>query len=105
MAAATVKGGRLPLAATCLGMIGTVSGSGRLLLIATCFAIALASRTAVWSQSPALTVVLTGQSMIRSDIRLYTPSAVATMSPLLHGDVVFTNFEATVAEPGQPNET
>jgi poly-gamma-glutamate capsule biosynthesis protein CapA/YwtB (metallophosphatase superfamily) len=27
------------------------------------------------------------------------------MAPLLKGDVVFTNFEATVAEKGQPNET
>jgi poly-gamma-glutamate capsule biosynthesis protein CapA/YwtB (metallophosphatase superfamily) len=48
---------------------------------------------------------LTGQSMIRSDIRLYTPSVVSRMAPLLTGDVVFTNFEATVAERGQPNKT
>ncbi len=43
--------------------------------------------------------------MIRSDIRLFTPSAVPTMAPLLQGDVVFTNFEATVAEKDQPNQT
>src|SRR5215471_6126811 len=55
-------------------------------------------------QPPALTIVLTGQSMIRSDIRLYTPSAVSAMAPFLKGDVVFTNFEATVAERGQPND-
>jgi poly-gamma-glutamate synthesis protein (capsule biosynthesis protein) len=58
-----------------------------------------------WPQSAALTVVLTGQSMIRSDIRLYTPSTVSAIAPLLKGDVVFTNFEATVAEKGEPNET
>ena len=31
----------------------------------------------------------------------YTPSAVSTIAPLLKGDVVFTNFEATVVEKGQ----
>lgn len=65
----------------------------------------LAAGATVWPQSPILRVVLTGQSMIRSDIRLYTPSEVSLMAPLLKGDVVFTNFEATVAEKGQPNET
>jgi poly-gamma-glutamate capsule biosynthesis protein CapA/YwtB (metallophosphatase superfamily) len=74
---------------------------GRSVLIASAIAIAAG---AAWAQSSAITVVLTGQSMIRSDIRLYTPSVVSTMSPLLKGDVVFTNFEATVAEKGQPNE-
>jgi poly-gamma-glutamate synthesis protein (capsule biosynthesis protein) len=61
--------------------------------------------TSAWSQSAPIKIVLTGQSMIRSDIRLYTPSAVPTMAPLLQGDVVFTNFEATIAKKGQPNET
>jgi poly-gamma-glutamate capsule biosynthesis protein CapA/YwtB (metallophosphatase superfamily) len=55
------------------------------------------------SQSASLTVVLTGQSMIRGDVRVYAPSAVSTISPLLKGDVVFTNFEATIAENGQPS--
>ncbi len=59
---------------------------------------------AAWPQAPPIKIVLTGQSMIRADIRLYTPSIVSTMGPLLKGDVVFTNFEATVAEKGQPNE-
>ena len=45
------------------------------------------------------------QSMIRSDFRLYTPSAVPMLAPSLKGDVAFTHFEATVAEKGQPNET
>lgn len=57
-----------------------------------------------WPQSEPIRIVLTGQSMIRSDIRIYTPDEVQTMAPLLKGDVVFTNFEATVAERGQPNE-
>jgi len=61
--------------------------------------------TSAWPQSSPIKIVLTGQSMIRSDIRLYTPSAVPAMAPLLQGDVVFTNFEATVAQKGQPNET
>jgi len=61
--------------------------------------------TGARSQSSPIKIVLTGQSMIRSDIRLYTPSAVPAMAPLLQGDVVFTNFEATVAQKGQPNET
>ena len=58
-----------------------------------------------WAQSPTLTITLTGQSMIRSDMRSTAPAAMPTISALLKGtDVVFTNFEATVAEPGQPNE-
>jgi poly-gamma-glutamate capsule biosynthesis protein CapA/YwtB (metallophosphatase superfamily) len=57
------------------------------------------------SKPTTLTIVVTGQSMIRSDIRVYTPAAVSLITPLLHGDVVFTNFEATVAQIGQPNES
>jgi poly-gamma-glutamate synthesis protein (capsule biosynthesis protein) len=58
------------------------------------------------SQPPALTITLTGQSMIRSDLRSTAPAAVPTISALLRGaDVVFTNFEGTIAEPGQPNES
>jgi len=58
-----------------------------------------------WPQSSTLTITLTGQSMIRSDMRSTAPAAMPTISALLKGaDVVFTNFEATVAEPGQPNE-
>jgi len=47
----------------------------------------------VWPQSSTLNITLTGQSMIRSDLRVNTPTAVATISPLLKGDVIFTNFE------------
>ncbi len=70
-----------------------------------CLVILLMSSAAAWAQSAPIKIVLTGQSMIRSDIRLYTPSEVSTIAPLLKGDVVFTNFEATVAEKGQPNES
>ncbi len=72
---------------------------------AVCLTMLLTVGTGARSQSSPIKIVLTGQSMIRSDIRLYTPSAVPAMAPLLQGDVVFTNFEATVAQKGQPNET
>jgi poly-gamma-glutamate capsule biosynthesis protein CapA/YwtB (metallophosphatase superfamily) len=53
-----------------------------------------------------LTVTLTGQSMVRSDVRATAPAAVPVISALVSGsDVVFTNFEGTIAEPGQPNAT
>jgi poly-gamma-glutamate capsule biosynthesis protein CapA/YwtB (metallophosphatase superfamily) len=49
----------------------------------------------------ALTVVLTGQSMIRSDLRATAPAAVPRIRALLQGDVVFTHLEAAIAENGQ----
>lgn len=52
------------------------------------------------AQQP-LTVVLTGQSMIRSDLRATAPAAVEKIRPLLQGDVVFTHLEAAIAENGQ----
>lgn len=58
-----------------------------------------------WPQSPGLTITLAGQSMIRSDIRATAPSALPLIASFLKGDVRFTNFEGTVAEPGQPNGT
>jgi poly-gamma-glutamate synthesis protein (capsule biosynthesis protein) len=39
--------------------------------------------------------------MIRSDIRETAPAAVSVIQGLLKGDVVFTNFEAAVAEKGE----
>jgi poly-gamma-glutamate capsule biosynthesis protein CapA/YwtB (metallophosphatase superfamily) len=78
---------------------------GRLALKSMYLAIVLTSGAAAWAQSAPMKIVLTGQSMIRADTRLYAASEVATMAPLLKGDVVFTNFEATVAERGQPNES
>jgi poly-gamma-glutamate synthesis protein (capsule biosynthesis protein) len=49
----------------------------------------------------ALTVTLTGQAMLRSDLRQTAPAAVPVIQGLLKGDVVFTNFEAAVAEKGE----
>src|SRR5437016_8410346 len=74
---------------------------GRLALAASCPVVIFAIALAVWGQSPTFSITLAGQSMIRSDIRVHTPNAVATISPLLKGDVIFTNFEATVIEKGQ----
>lgn len=65
--------------------------------------IAIACTIAV-AQTPNLapiTITLTGQSMIRSDVRETAPSAVPVIQELLKGDLVFTNFEATVAEKGE----
>jgi poly-gamma-glutamate capsule biosynthesis protein CapA/YwtB (metallophosphatase superfamily) len=53
------------------------------------------------AQSPAITIVLAGQSMIRSDLRTTKPTALAAIKALLNGDVVFTNLESAVAEPGE----
>src|SRR5437868_3618084 len=62
---------------------------------------ALAAGAALRSQSPALSITLTGQSTIRTDVRVHTPSIASTVAPLLKGDVVFTNFEAAVVEKDQ----
>jgi len=48
-----------------------------------------------------LTITLTGQSMLRSDLRATAPKAVPVIAGLLKGDVVFTNFEGAVALPGE----
>lgn len=77
-----------------------LAASAGILLIAT------ASGVGMNAQSGGLTITLTGQTMLRSDLRSTAPSAMSRISDLLRGaDVVFTNFEATIAEPGQPNES
>jgi poly-gamma-glutamate capsule biosynthesis protein CapA/YwtB (metallophosphatase superfamily) len=53
-----------------------------------------------WAQS-SVTITLTGQSMIRSDLRATAPLAMPRIRDLLQGDVIFTNLEGTVAEKGQ----
>ena len=55
------------------------------------------------AQSPTWSITLTGQSMVRSDMRVHVPAAVPTIASLLQGDVIFTNFEATIfdARKGQ----
>jgi poly-gamma-glutamate capsule biosynthesis protein CapA/YwtB (metallophosphatase superfamily) len=75
--------------------------SGRLALVASCLVAVLAFGIAAWPQSSTLSLTLTGQSMIRSDFRVHAPTALAAISPLLKGDVIFTNFEATVIEKEQ----
>src|SRR6202171_6262972 len=65
------------------------------------FAIACAIGAAPRPQSTAITVTLTGQSMIRSDIRATSPATAPVIQGLLKGDVVFSNLEATVAEKGE----
>jgi poly-gamma-glutamate synthesis protein (capsule biosynthesis protein) len=50
------------------------------------------------AQSPGFSVTLTGQSMIRSDIRAHAPAAVPAIKSLLKGDVIFTNFETTIVD-------
>jgi poly-gamma-glutamate synthesis protein (capsule biosynthesis protein) len=61
----------------------------------------LALSVTVSSQSASMTVVLAGQSMLRSDLRATQPAAMSTIKGLLAGDVVFSNLEAAVALPGQ----
>src|SRR5437016_8188837 len=73
----------------------------RVTLVASCTAIVYAVAVALGAQTPTFSITLTGQSMIRSDARVHTPDIVARTAPLLKGDVIFTNFEATVIEKGQ----
>jgi poly-gamma-glutamate capsule biosynthesis protein CapA/YwtB (metallophosphatase superfamily) len=56
---------------------------------------------ALSAQSTGIKITLTGQSMIRSDVRAAAPAAVPVIQGLLKGDVVFTNFEAAIAEKGE----
>jgi poly-gamma-glutamate capsule biosynthesis protein CapA/YwtB (metallophosphatase superfamily) len=53
------------------------------------------------AQTQTIAITLAGQSMIRSDVRKTDPEEVPVIQKLLKGDVVFTNFECVVAEPGQ----
>ena len=78
---------------------------GRALAATLCaVTILAAARMTAGSQAGApqpLTITLTGQSMLRSDLRATAPKAVPAIQGLLKGDVVFTNLEAAVALPGQ----
>ena len=69
-----------------------------LAMAAPCLVFVFTTQGALRAQSPALSITLTGQSMIRSDIRAHAPSAVPIIASLLKGDVVFTNFESTVLD-------
>lgn len=67
------------------------------------FAIAVVAGCAALSaQQPGpMTITVTGQSMIRSDLRATVPAEVPIIKSLLEGDAIFTNLEAAVAEKGQ----
>jgi len=79
--------------------------NGRILARAAYLAVLFATLCTMGSsqrpQRAAITITLAGQSMIRSDIRATAPAAVPVIQGLLKGDVVFTNFEAAVAEKGE----
>jgi poly-gamma-glutamate capsule biosynthesis protein CapA/YwtB (metallophosphatase superfamily) len=85
--------------------MATILKGGQLLARSVWLAVLLAMVCAIGSaQSPLstpITITLAGQSMIRSDIRSTAPAAVPVIQGLLKGDVVFTNFEAAVAEKGE----
>jgi poly-gamma-glutamate synthesis protein (capsule biosynthesis protein) len=53
------------------------------------------------AQTAPITVTLAGQSMIRSDLSTSARAQLAAMRALLGGDVVLTNLEGAIAEPGQ----
>jgi poly-gamma-glutamate capsule biosynthesis protein CapA/YwtB (metallophosphatase superfamily) len=85
--------------------MATMLKISRFLAAAACLAVqfTIVGRTgsAQRSQPAPIMITLAGQSMIRSDIRATAPAAVAVIRGLLAGDVVFTNFEAAVAERGE----
>lgn len=67
---------------------------------ATILAGALAGTAMAQRKPSTMTIVLTGQTLLQSDPRSLTPEAVDRVTPMLKGDVVFTNFESTVREAG-----
>ena len=79
-------------------LLTTISG------LTVLFASVCATSVPASAQSAALTITLTGQSMIRSDVRATAPSAVPLIQGLLKGDVIFTNLEAAVAERGEATQ-
>src|SRR5271169_6701477 len=78
--------------------MATVSRSRRLVLAAASLVAIFSMRGPLRAQSPAFSVTLTGQSMIRSDVRAHAPSAVPVIESFLKGDVIFTNFETTIVD-------
>ena len=82
-------------------MSKTDRSSAKEACLAVLFAIVCANGAALSAQSTAITITLTGQSMIRSDIRTTAPAAVPAIKGLLKGDVIFTNLESAVAEQGE----
>src|SRR5579864_2524164 len=85
-------------------LMATMLKTDRLLTracLAVLFTILCTMGSAQRPQEAPITITLAGQSMIRSDIRATAPAAVPVIQGLLKGDVVFTNFEAAVAENGE----
>src|SRR5579863_10774462 len=70
----------------------------RSILIAIALAAGLLSSATAGAQETTMSITLTGQSMIRSDVRAHAPAAVPAIKSLLKGDVVFTNFETTIVD-------
>ena len=68
--------GRLALAVVCLMTLGPP----------------LFAQPSSSAQSQTMSITLTGQSMIRTDIRAHSPAAVPVIQSLLKGEVIFTNF-------------
>jgi poly-gamma-glutamate capsule biosynthesis protein CapA/YwtB (metallophosphatase superfamily) len=85
--------------------MATMLKTGQFWTRAACLAVLFAVLCTIGSaqrpQEAPITITLAGQSMIRSDIRATAPAAVPVIQGLLKGDVVFTNFEAAVAEKGE----
>src|ERR1700733_6401069 len=77
------------------------SKGDRLVVAAACLVIVFSMRESLRAQSSGFSITLTGQSMIRSDIRAHAPAAVPVITSLLKGDVIFTNFEATIIDEGK----
>jgi len=72
-----------------------------MILVVICVGLPFVTGAVARSQSQVISITLTGQSMIRSDLRATAPSALASIKSLLNGDVMLTNLEGAVAEPGQ----
>lgn len=72
-----------------------------LALVALVALLELGAASAARAPEASLTVTLTGQAMIRSDLRSTDPTVVARLRSMLAGDVIFTNLEGTIAEPGE----
>src|SRR3979411_2205402 len=75
--------------------MATLSRCARLLRTAACIGVFTIAGPA-WAQAPTFSITLTGQSMIRSDVRAHAPAAVPAIASLLTGEVVFMNFEYTI---------
>jgi len=60
---------------------------------------ALCAQPSLSAQPQTMSITLTGQSMIRTDIRAHSSAAVPVIQSLLKGDVIFPNFETTIFDP------